>query len=292
MQERYRSSDLLRAPGFKQFFDGVSSEHTAYLTEPYSNPRFPGDRGRLTVSADRIARARALRRRARPRGAHPRNRRRGDPRGPRYLRGGAPALRAAAVRAQHSRAPREPAARGYSTACAILDVVASSQPCHITLDPGGPERDLGPDRSRIMWPFATYLRRGVLQAFGTRFPHHAAGQHERAVCGGDASRPCEPLAERGLAAGRAHLRRRRAAHLHGGQRRRGPARGRARSGIAPGYLADFVALDRDVTACDPEESTDARVLATFVGGRESIPARDRASCDPWGRALRKSKCRS
>ena len=36
------------------FFDGVSSEHTAYLTEPYTNPRFPGDQGRLTVPAERM----------------------------------------------------------------------------------------------------------------------------------------------------------------------------------------------------------------------------------------------
>ena len=54
MQKRYRESTLLRAPGFKQFFDGVSSQHTAYLTDPYSNPHFPGDRGRLTVSAEKM----------------------------------------------------------------------------------------------------------------------------------------------------------------------------------------------------------------------------------------------
>lgn len=34
LQVRYANNALLSAPGFKQFFDGVSSEHTAYLTEP------------------------------------------------------------------------------------------------------------------------------------------------------------------------------------------------------------------------------------------------------------------
>ena len=34
LQTRYANNALLSAPGFKQFFDGVSSEHTAYLTEP------------------------------------------------------------------------------------------------------------------------------------------------------------------------------------------------------------------------------------------------------------------
>ena len=54
LQARYANNALLSAPGFKQFFDGVSSEHTAYLTEPYTNPRFPGDQGRLTVPAERM----------------------------------------------------------------------------------------------------------------------------------------------------------------------------------------------------------------------------------------------
>ena len=56
LQTRYANNALLSAPGFKQFFDGVSSEHTAYLTEPYTNPRFPGDQGRLTVPAERMRR--------------------------------------------------------------------------------------------------------------------------------------------------------------------------------------------------------------------------------------------
>ena len=54
MYKRQANNALLSAPGFKQFFDGVSSEHTAYLTEPYTNPRFPGDQGRLTVPAERM----------------------------------------------------------------------------------------------------------------------------------------------------------------------------------------------------------------------------------------------
>ena len=37
--------------------------------------------------------------------------------------------------------------------------------------------------------------------------------------------------------------------------------------IAPGMLADFIVLDRDITACDPQEIQSAQVLATYVGGR-------------------------
>ena len=63
-----------------------------------------------------------------------------------------------------------------------LDVLASSQPGHITLDPGGPERDLGLERSRIMWPFATYAARGVAQAFGTDSPITAVTSMDVLYC--------------------------------------------------------------------------------------------------------------
>ena len=49
MREAY-PGPMLNASGFKQFFDGVSSQHTAYLQAPYTNARFEGDRGQTTVS--------------------------------------------------------------------------------------------------------------------------------------------------------------------------------------------------------------------------------------------------
>ena len=33
-------------------------------------------------------------------------------------------------------------------------------------------------------------------------------------------------------------------------------------------LADFVVLDCDITACDPDDLQRARVLVTYVGGRQ------------------------
>ena len=49
LQARLRGP-LVRAQGYKQFFDGVSSQHTAWLRDPYANARFPGDCGRPTVT--------------------------------------------------------------------------------------------------------------------------------------------------------------------------------------------------------------------------------------------------
>ena len=59
---------LLSAQGFKQFFDGVSSQHTAWVHDPYTNARFEGDCGRPTVGGrgDGGARGPGGGRRARP----------------------------------------------------------------------------------------------------------------------------------------------------------------------------------------------------------------------------------
>jgi predicted amidohydrolase YtcJ len=42
---------------------------------------------------------------------------------------------------------------------------------------------------------------------------------------------------------------------------------KTRGKIAPGYLADLVVLDRDLTAIPPEAIERARVLTTVVGGK-------------------------
>ena len=97
LQTRYANNALLSAPGFKQFFDGVSSEHTAYLTEPYTNPRFPGDQGRLTVPAERMRKL-VLAAAERPHCAYPRHRRRCDSCRAGYLRGGRRPVRPAPAR--------------------------------------------------------------------------------------------------------------------------------------------------------------------------------------------------
>jgi predicted amidohydrolase YtcJ len=38
--------------------------------------------------------------------------------------------------------------------------------------------------------------------------------------------------------------------------------------IAPGFLADFIVLDRDLFAIDPETLSDVKVLRAIVGGEQ------------------------
>lgn len=268
MQERYgapTASTLIKAPGFKQFFDGVSSQHTAYLTEPYTNARHPGDRGHLTVSAERM---RELVLSAAERGHAVRIHTIGDG-----------AIHAALDIFEEALARFGAPKQGRNTLehlenlladdlgrLAKLDVVASSQPCHITLDPGGPERDLGLERSRIMWPFATYERLGVTQAFGTDSPitpvtsmnvlYTAVTRQDPAThepAGGWLPGERIPMAQaiRNYTFGSACA----------------AGRERELGSLEAGKLADFVVLDHDLTGCEADDIQATRVLATYVGGR-------------------------
>ena len=265
MQTRYAGNPYIKAPGFKQFFDGVSSQHTAFLTEPYANPRFPGDRGRLTIPEPRM---RELVLAAAERGHAVRIHAIGDGAihaaldifEEAHARYGAP------TQGRNTLEHLENLLPGDIDRLRAAGVLASSQPCHITLDPGGPERDLGPERSKIMWPFATYLIRGVDQAFGTDSPitpvtsmnvlytaitrqdpftHKPEGGWLPSECISAADALRIYTAGSAAAAGREH------------------ELGR----IAPGYLADFVVLDQDPLAVDPEQLQSTKVLATYLGGR-------------------------
>lgn len=159
----------LRAPGFKQFFDGVSSQHTAWCTEEYANPRFAGDVGRPTVAPDRM---RQLVLAAAERGHAVRIHTIGDA-----------AVHEAIDIFDEAFRTFGPPKQGRNTLEHIEDiqpadiarlraahVVASVQPPHVTIDLAQPERDLGEWRAERMWPFAEMLDCGVTLALGTDAP--------------------------------------------------------------------------------------------------------------------------
>lgn len=265
LQQRFAQSSMLAAPGFKQFFDGVSSQHTAWLTDPYTNAYFEGDCGRPTVPGDRM---RELVLAAAERGHSVRIHAIGDA-----------AIHTAidiyAEARERYGAPKE----GRNTLEHLENllpddidrlreagVLASSQPGHITLDPGGPERDLGPERSQIMWPFATYLERGIDQAFGTDSPITAVTSMDVLYCAVTRQDPFTHKPEGGwLPSERISAADALRIYTAGGAAAAG--REDELGQIAPGMLADFVVLDRDITACDPQEIQGAQVMATYVGGR-------------------------
>ena len=265
MRERY-TGPYLQAPGFKQFFDGVSSQHTAWVTEPYANALVEGDCGRPTVDAD-VMRSYVMA--AAERGYPVRIHTIGDA-----------AIHAALDIFEEARATFGPLPEGRRNCLehlenflpedlerlADLQVVAAVQPPHMTLDPGGPERDLGPERVPYMWPFRTLLDTSAVLAFGTDSPVVDVNSMDVLYSAVTRQDPVthEPAggwlpAER---IGRAEALR---AYTQGSAAAAG--RRRELGTLEVGKLADIAVLDRNLLTCDDEDIQKTQVLATFMGGR-------------------------
>lgn len=264
LRERLRGP-MLRVCGTKQFFDGVSSAHTAWMEQPYANPRFEGDCGRPTVDPE-LMRQYVLG--AASRGIATRIHtiadkaihcaiqifaealeRYGAPQGGRHS-------------IEHVESPRP----DDLAEMARIGLVASVQPQHIVIDSAQPARDLGEQRASFMWPFASYLSRGVPMAFGTDSPCVPLAPMEVLSCAVTREEPasCEP---RGgwLPGQRISMTQAIDAFTRGSAWVVGRERELGR--LAPGMLADLVVLDRNLMQEDPEQLQDTEVLASYVGGR-------------------------
>ena len=255
---------MLRMPAFKQFFDGVSSQHTAWCTEPYENARFVGDRGRATIDH---ATMRDLVMGAYATGQGTRIHTIGD------------AAVAAALdifeEAQATYGPREGAYFSLEHIediqpedigrLARLGVIASVQPPHVTIDLTQPARDLGAWRAKRMWPFRELLDAGATLALGTDTPTVAPNSLDVLWC---AIWRSQPLTREPVGGWYAEHAITRAEAIRAYTSGSASAAGRSDVGrLAPGQLADIAVWDHDLLTVDADEFLSSRCLATFVGGR-------------------------
>lgn len=271
-QERYEQMQatythpLLRAPGFKQFFDGVSSQHTAWVTEPYTNARFDGDCGQATIDP---ATMRAYCLAAAKEGRAVRIHTIGDAaihaaldfyEEALDLYGALPSNRHNCLEHLENFLPDD------IERLARLNVVAAMQPGHITLDPGGPERDLGPERVPLMWPFRALLDAGVTLAFGTDSPVVDVNSMDLLYTAVSRQDAATHLPEGGwLPAERISMAEAIRAYTAGSAA--AASREHELGILQPGMLADLAVLDRNLLDCAPEDIQKTRVLATFTGGK-------------------------
>ncbi len=155
--------------------------------------------------------------------------------------------------------------RGDIERIARTGVIASMQPVHAPDDGRWAEKRIGPERVRTTYPFRSLLDLGARLAFGSDWSVapmdpilgiHAAVTRRTL----DGKHPDGWVPEEKITVEEA-LRAYTAGNAYGifAEGRRGR--------LAPGYLADLVLLDRDLTRIPPATIDQARVEATVVGGR-------------------------
>jgi predicted amidohydrolase YtcJ len=148
---------------------------------------------------------------------------------------------------------------------AVQDVIASMQPYHAIDDGRWAEKVIGPERGKTTYAFRSLIASGARVAFGSDWfvapADPLAGIYaavtRRTLDGAHADGwvPEQKISvEQALRAYTIE-----GAYASYDEDRKGR--------LKPGMLADFVLLDRDITAIPPGEIRDARVLKTIVGGQ-------------------------
>lgn len=144
-----------------------------------------------------------------------------------------------------------------------LGVIASMQPNHLLTDMNWAQSRIGPERAKLSYPWRSMLKNGVPLAFGTDYPVEPITPFRglyAAVTRKNEAGTQEYVPAEALTIGEAI-----AAYTVGSAYAEFAEQ--EKGSLAPGMLADFVVLDRDITRVAPEEILKTRVLRTVVGGK-------------------------
>jgi predicted amidohydrolase YtcJ len=261
VQARGIGDEWLRIGALKGFVDGSLGSHTAAMLEPFTDA--PNDRGLFVNTPDDLYTWTAGADKA---GLHVMIHAIGD-RAIRTLldtyervarENGPRDRRFRMEHAQHI-APADMARFG------TLGVIASMQPYHAIDDGRWAEKRIGPERIKTTYAFRSLLDRGAVLAFGSDWTVAPiepllgiyAAVTRRTL---DGKNPDGWVPQEKISVEEA-LRAYTMGNAYGvfAEDRRGK--------LAPGYLADLVLIDRDLTRIPPEEIEQAAIRATVVGGR-------------------------
>ena len=150
-----------------------------------------------------------------------------------------------------------------------LKVVASMQPSHLLNDVRWAKDRLGPKRAATSYAWLAFLNKGVPLAFGTDYPVESISPFRglyAAVTRKSENGKLEYFPEQRLTIDQAI-----AAYTQGSAF--GEFQEKQKGTLASGMLADFIVLDRDVTAISPEKLLGAKVLRTVLGGKTVYEAK-------------------
>jgi hypothetical protein len=143
-----------------------------------------------------------------------------------------------------------------------LNVIASMQPNHLLTDMHWAMSRLGTQRAAHSYAWAEFEDHGVKLAFGTDYPVEPVAPFRGIYAA--VTRKSENGKQEYFPAQKLTIHQAIAAYTTGSayaefaEKQKGT--------VAPGMLADFVVLDRDLTAIPPEKILGTRVLRTVVGG--------------------------
>jgi predicted amidohydrolase YtcJ len=150
-----------------------------------------------------------------------------------------------------------------------IGVIASVQPNHLLTDMNWAEERIGKERAKASYPWADFLNAGVPLAFGTDYPVEPIAPFRglyAAVTRRNEAGTAEFFPEQKLTIDQAI-----AAYTTGSAYAEFAEK--EKGTLAPGMLADFVVLDRDITANPPAEILKTKVLRTVVGGKTIYEAK-------------------
>ncbi|HWZ46497.1 MAG TPA: amidohydrolase family protein [Candidatus Saccharimonadales bacterium] len=152
---------------------------------------------------------------------------------------------------------------------ASLGVIASMQANHLLTDMNWAESRIGPERAKHSYPWKEFLYYGAPLAFGTDYPVEPitpfrglyAAVTRKNPQGTKEYYPEQKLTiDEAIAAYTTTAARAEFAEEYKGT-------------LAPGMVADFVVLDRDITRIEPAEILKTKVLRTVLGGKTVYEAK-------------------
>ncbi|HWZ12041.1 MAG TPA: amidohydrolase [Acidobacteriaceae bacterium] len=143
-----------------------------------------------------------------------------------------------------------------------IGVIASMQPNHLLTDMHWAAARLGPERKKGSYAWKSFLDHGVVVAFGTDYPVEPIAPFRglySAVTRKDEARVTEYEPQEKITIQQAIY-----AYTQGSAFAEFAENKKGR--LAPGYYADFVVLDRDITRIEPPSILKTKVLRTVVAG--------------------------
>ena len=150
-----------------------------------------------------------------------------------------------------------------------LKVIASMQPSHLLTDMRWAQDRLGPRRAAISYAWLTFLNKGVTLAFGTDYPVEPVTPFRGLYAA--VTRQSENGKQEYFPQQRLTMDQAIGAYTMGSAFAEFEEKEKGK--LMPGMLADFVVLDRDVTAASQEKILATKVLLTVVGGKTVYEAK-------------------